>query len=647
VKHTQLLFIVILILLISGACSLQPAIPTPLPPEDSISTSVPPSPTPIPPTPTQEPDPRLLSVCVGPEPSSLFIYGDNSRTATSIREAVFDNPYAVSNFEQTPRSLDQIPDIQNNSAWYEPVRLVPGDLLIDSDGNYSTLSDGVTYFPSGCSSEECIQNYQGSEEVEVDRLAVSFTLLKGLTWSDGAPVTAEDSVFSYHVAESMYPAVRAGLIDKTDSYIATDPATVEWRGIPGYRDTRYYTNFFLPLPKHMLGSLSLDEVASSEYAARKPLGWGPYMITEWVKGDHISLAKNPHYYRRSDGLPHFDILVFRFMNSSEEALDALLTGECDMADLSTNIPYNTARLLESVSGGYLNAHIIPGTAVELAVFSILPANPLSPRMFNPVEVRQAVALCIDREAIINELSSPNYPVPYSYLLPDHPFFNPELEEYNRDVEKAGELLTGAGWVDHDGNPDTPRVSRGAAGFFYDTPLTFSFLTTSDPGRQRAAEIVKESLMECGIGVDIETLDIRELYSPGPEGLVFGRNFGMAQVGWRTSVEPACMLFHSSEIPGYYPEYAKGWGGANASGFSNPEFDAACTSAQNAPYGSQDSFDEHLLAQTIFFEQLPAIPLYYHTEVVVTRPDLCGLKLDTSITSALWNIEEFNIGDDCP
>lgn len=649
-KQTKLLFIIgILFIILLSACSTPTVIPTANPPDQFTPTAVQSNPTRIPPTPTSTPEPelRLLSVCIGPEPSSLFIYGDSSRAAASIREAIYDGPFDIYEFDLHPAILEQVPGFDNEGAWLEAVTVSPGELLIDSEGSYSSLKDGVKYFPSGCSEETCIQTYQGRDRVEVDRLAVRFKLRPGLTWSDGTPLTASDSVFSFQIAKSMFPTVRPGLIDKTAAYEAVDEQTVEWRGVPGYQDPRYYSNFFQPLPRHSLSHLPIEEIASSEIAARIPPGWGPYMVAEWTTGDHVTLRKNPFYYRAGEGLPNFDILVYRFVEGPDEALDALLAGECDLADRSVNLPYNSPRLIENVNSGVLAAHTIPGAAVELALFGITPADPRTTSLFKPLEVRRAVAMCLDREAIINDLSSPDYPVPYSYLLPDHPLFNSEVEQFPRDVQRAGELLASAGWIDHDGNPDTPRVSRGAAGFFFDTPFTFSYLTTGDPARQRAAEIVRDSLGECGIGVQIETLDSGDLLAPGPEGLIFGRNFEIAQVGWRTSFEPACMLYHSREIPGFYPQFSRGWGGSNASGFSSSEFDEACASALAHPPGSAQSLEAHTRAQAIFSEQIPAIPLYYHTEVVVSRADLCGLKVDASTSSALWNIEALDYGENCP
>ena len=63
-----------------------------------------------------------------------------------------------------------------------------------------------------------------------------------------------------------------------------------------------------------------------------PLGWGPYQVVEWAGGDHITLQKNPFYFRSAEGWPAFDFLTFRFVGSGAEAVEALLAGECDLVD---------------------------------------------------------------------------------------------------------------------------------------------------------------------------------------------------------------------------------------------------------------------------------------------------------------------------
>jgi peptide/nickel transport system substrate-binding protein len=96
------------------------------------------------------------------------------------------------------------------------------------------------------------------------------------------------------------------------------------------------------------------------------------------------------------------------------------------------------------------------------------------------------------------------------------------------------------------------------------------------------------------------------------------------------------LFTSPEIPGPYPEYPLGWGGANATGYHNPEFDQACQTARNSL--DEQNRAAHFQAQAIFASDLPAIPLYLRMNVLAARPGLCGVSLEASTVSALWNLE---------
>ena len=137
-----------------------------------------------------------------------------------------------------------------------------------------------------------------------------------------------------------------------------------------------------------------------------------------------------------------------------------------------------------------------------------------------------------------------------------------------------------------------------------------------------------------------------LFAPGPEGPVFGRNFSATQFGWVTSLEPPCFLYTSSEIPGPYPQYPKGWGGANASGYHNPDFDQVCGAALSSLPDFPAHQAAHFQAQAIFTEDLPAIPLYLRAKTAAMRADMCGVVLDPSADNGLWNIENFDYGEGC-
>ena len=226
------------------ADALPPAAGTPIP-----STTVMPT---LPPTATSPP-PRVLSICLGAEPSSLFLYGDTTSSAQSVRQAIYDGPFDFYNYEIQPVILEKIPSLADGDAVFRPVEVVPGTLIVDTDGNWVALDDDVRYRPSGCFSTDCAQAYAGDAPVTMDELAVQFRLLPDLRWSDGTPLTAYDSVYSYFVFKQLYSEAPPETLRFTQSYQALDDLTAEWVGIPGYQG-EYQAHFFTPLPQHLWGA---------------------------------------------------------------------------------------------------------------------------------------------------------------------------------------------------------------------------------------------------------------------------------------------------------------------------------------------------------------------------------------------------------
>jgi peptide/nickel transport system substrate-binding protein len=591
--------------------------------------------------------PRLLTICMGQEPASLFLYGDASVAARSIRQAIYDGPQDLLGYQMAPVILEKTPSLAGGDVSLEAVPVQLGESLVDANGNLATLAEGVVFRPAGCNDASCAQTYAGREPVQMEQLAVRFKLKPGLTWSDGSPLTADDSLYSFEVAQALYPRARAELIAYTHSYLSLDELTVEWRGTPGYRNAGYASFFFTPLPRGAWGAMAPEDLLTAETSNRTPLGWGPYLIEEWTAGDHISLRLNPNYFRKGEGLPAFEKLVFRFVPDREQALAALLAGECDLLDETTGMESQASQLLEQQSAGKMAVFFEVGNAWEHADFGILPANPATPSLFATKETRQAIAMCIDRQRMADELFFGQSQVPDSYVPASHPLFNPQVRRYTFDPTAAAALFDAAGWLDGDGDPATPRTSLGITGLTDGTPLSFQYLTTTEDEKQRAAQIVNESLAQCGVQAEIVSLPWEQLFTAGPEGPVFGRNFSMAQFGWISGVEPPCFLYTTQEIPGPYPQSPKGWGGANVSGYSNPAFDLACQQALSTLPDAPEHQAAHFQAQALFAEDLPAIPLYLRLKLVATRPDMCGVILDPSSDTALWNIESFNYGEGCP
>jgi peptide/nickel transport system substrate-binding protein len=382
-----------------------------------------------------------------------------------------------------------------------------------------------------------------------------------------------------------------------------------------------------------------------EAAARQPLGWGPYLVEEWTPGDHLTLRRNLAYFAAGEELPRFDILVFRFVSGGEEALQALLVGECDYVDESAGLEgLEFSELLRLQAEQRISLYIETGAAWEHLTFGLAPLQGGS--LVAQKEVRQAIAHCIDRPALVAALGLGEQPALDSYVQPDHPLHATGVRQYAYDPAAAADLLTGAGWVDADGDPATPRLAQGVPGQIDGTPLALTYLVSDERYALAAAQRVAESLTACGVQVNVQASQPGELLAPGPDGPVFGRHFTLAQFAWETTSVPACSLYTTAEIPGAYPDASRGWGGANAGGYSNPDFDQACLQARLSLPGAAEQAQAHQQAQEIFAEDLPALPLFFRIKVMAGRPDLCGLQVDASADSALWSLERLDYGPGC-
>jgi peptide/nickel transport system substrate-binding protein len=640
--------VVAILLLGMVACSRGGLKPVNIPTQTTAQTNATALPTQVTATPIPTPPPsRLLTICLVREPRSLFLYDAVSTSEQSVLAAIYDGPIDIKNFTAQPVILEKLPSLVDGDALLRSVQVTPGDLIVDAQGNLTNLEDGVFYRPSGCNEWACAQTYSGTDQVQMDQLVLNFKLLPGLQWSDGVPLTSADSVYSFEVARSLYLSALPERVGRTASYKALNDLTVEWVGIPGFMDGLYQAKFFSPLPQHAWASIPVTELPGAEASSRMPLGWGAYVMDEWVAGDHISLHSNPLYFRAGEGLPHFDNLVYRFVADGSEALSAVLAGECDLVDQAAGLEAQTESLLQLHDEGRISLVFQTAYAWDLLEFDISPLSTEHPPYFASREVRQAVAMCIDRQALVDRLSGGQMQVADLYLPSVHPLYNTEAKHYAINLQEAANLLIFAGWQDPDNDPSTPRIAQGVEGIADGTAFTVQYLVSDDEEHQVAAQMIQADLKLCGIQLDIVPHTVQEYLASGPDGPVFGRQFDLSQLAWMTSVEPPCSLFLTNEIPGPYPEYPKGWAGVNASGYSNPQYDQACLDALYSLSDTPQHVEKHAKAQAIFAEDLPALPLYWHYRVVVGRTDLCGIPQEAVPESIFSQLELFNYGEGCP
>jgi len=259
-------------------------------------------------------------------------------------------------------------------------------------------------------------------------------------------------------------------------------------------------------------------------------------------------------------------------------------------------------------------------------------------------MRQAIALCLDRQKVVDTVLYGQSSVPTSFTPPDHPLYLGGLPNYPFDPTAGSALLEQIGWkfVAGTGTTTAERHAVAVSGVVGGTPLVLDYVTTPSVQRRQVTDIISQSLAECGIGVKIEYESQQELYAPGGAGPLFGRNFDLAEYALsRSASAPPCGWFSSKGIP----DALNHWVGVNISGYNNPNYDTACSLAESSLPGELAYADAYHRTQSIFASELPSIPLYFRLSVAAARGDFCHFNLDQT-ANPLWNLVAYDEGASC-
>jgi peptide/nickel transport system substrate-binding protein len=616
-------------------------------------TQAPAIPSTLTPGPANTPTPaplRVLNICLGEAPNTLYPFGVPNAAARGVLSAIYDGPFDVVKYAYQPVILEKMPSRADGDAQVNSLSVSAGDEVIDADGNLVVLATGMRVRPSGCRGDDCAVTFDGKTPVTMDQMFVEFKMIEGLLWSDGTPVTAEDSVYAYDIARDEDTPGSKYIFDRTQSYEAADETTLQWWGKPGFLDPTYAANFWMPLPKRLWEQFTAKELQTIDLSARLPMGYGPYVIKEW-NGDTLHLVKNTWYFRSLEGLPYFDELNFTVVASPEAAMSALIEGRCDLVDSTVPLDSQVSLLQEMDRKGQLQAYFGETPTVEWLTFGIQPASYDNgytngvdrPNFFGDARTRQALAYCLDRKKVTETVLFNLVPVPDTYISAEHPLHSTSLAAYPYDPVAGMKLLDTIGWRDHDNDPATPRHAQGVDHVQNGTELSFTYLTSSATQRRQVADILSASLRGCGVGVEVQHVPQLQLYAEGPAGPLFGRAFDVAVFAMATlTAEPPCARFTTEQIP----SASNNWVGSNVGGYSNPAFDLACRLARQALPDDNAYVENFHETQTIFSSELPAVPLYNRIETAASRFDFCNFSLDPTTSSDLYAIESFNYGSSC-
>jgi peptide/nickel transport system substrate-binding protein len=328
-----------------------------------------------------------------------------------------------------------------------------------------------------------------------DGLTYTFHLRAGLRWQDGAPLTSRDVAFTY--AAIMNPKNNALSTYGYDAvaWVRTpDARTVVVR--LKYRLTPFVTYFFggnsnYPiLPAHILERYSnLNDVPFNG----DPVGSGPYRLTDWSRGDHMTFEANPYYYL---GPPRVRRIVIDFIPDSQTIFNELDTGEVNavfLADVSLLPRFRMLRAERIVTS-------------STTIFETLLFNTTS-QVFADARTRRAFAMAIDRRALTEKLTHGVYDAHTGMRGLFTWAYDPTAGNLPYDPAGASALLASEGW--HRGSDGILR--RDGQRFV----VQLLFPTGSVVANSLAAMIAAYE-QAIGIGVQLKSLTPVALTSPsGP------------------------------------------------------------------------------------------------------------------------------------
>ena len=329
---------------------------------------------------------------------------------------------------------------------------------------YMYNADGINYFLAK------------SIDTSDDNLTYTMHLRDDVKWSDGEKFTADDVVFTFEAMEKEENAgwaysqlvykEGAVKIEKVDDYTVkltmpfVNSAAVEM-----------FSQIFI-MPKHVYENVTNFE---NNDVNTKPVGTGPYVMSEYSAGSYVKFTKNENYFL---GAPSIDNIVYRIIENENTAMTAIQSGEVD-AWIGT--PAQVAQMnLDSA-----NLTVYPYQEGRVAYMMINAA-----RVQNE-DLRKAILYALDKKAIADAalLSSDYYDLPWSFMPPNSKFFTEDVEKYEQNLEKSKEYLAASG-------VQKPELNLAYSG--------------SDSLQSTSALLVQEQLEKAGFKVTLSGIDSKAL-----------------------------------------------------------------------------------------------------------------------------------------
>jgi peptide/nickel transport system substrate-binding protein len=461
-------------------------------------------------------------------------------------------------------------------------------------------------------------------------------LRKGLKFSDGAPFSAEDVLFSFAVA---YEAAGSRLGDSVTAagqrlqVTSTDPSTVVIRlPVPFAPGLRILDNLPI-LPRHKLDAAFKSGTIQKAWVPSTPLsaivGLGPFVLSEHVAGQRLVFTRNPHYWRRTaEGteLPYLEKLRIEVIPDQNAEALRLESGATDLMSNGDIRPDDYARFRRLADQGRLKL-LDAGVGLDPNVlwFNLKPGTSADRKPWlRRSEFRQALSYGVDREAIANTVYL-GAAVPVSSPVTPRfgPWYSTDVPTYPHDPARARRLLATIGMTDKNGDGQLEDES-GA-------PVRFSVLVQKDATiRERTVSLLQEQLRRLGIAVDVAGMDL-------------------GSIGKRWMTGDYDSIFHGFQVSATDPAMTLDfWLSSGSSHFWNPgqehpatPWEAGIDDLMRKQSSSTDMAERQRLfveVQRVFAEHVPALYFVAPKVTIALSPRVLNAAPAPQVPQLLWSAD---------
>ena len=277
----------------------------------------------------------------------------------------------------------------------------------------------------------------------VDNVTIDLELRKGVKFHDGTDFDADDVVYTVNFTSNKDNGV---LSYKNVSWMKsaekTGPYSVRLHlRKPFPAALAFLSNVVFIMPSGHYDSAPMKADGKKDYGAVKPVGTGPYMITDVKAGEYIAMKKNPNYFDGSPkGKPQIGNIKFRTIKEMNTQIAELLTGGVDWI---WDVPKDQAERL--ADQGAVTVENAKTMRISYLAFDVDGSS--NTKVFMDKKVRMAVAHAINRESIVKNLVGPAAVVIHSACHPDQFGCTQDVKKWDYDPAKSKALLKEAGLAD--------------------------------------------------------------------------------------------------------------------------------------------------------------------------------------------------------